>query len=575
MDPPMIDIELVPEKEKIEDGKEGGPTFHCDLYDADLVRRIAQVFLPGLSAACVDNTTGGIFRSPASVAVEMRKEMIEYLTMRSETFVAETIILEGGQNEEISDHPYDIISDFVDDFASSKRNFFSRVQGWILSEKREDKIDDFVQEMEVNGFWLSDRREVIAQNLVKNVDYKNIFYCDKKFYTAEELAEHVINCDFRTVNCTNDGCVSFFCASQLEKHDSTCPFKIIPCEQKCSDHIMRREMDRHCITVCPMKLVNCPFYAVGCPAAITRSMIQQHCLDDLNSHLVYALKNIHKEASEEDLKDRLDQIMQASSGQLQAARDARALTKRVRDLDAKLGPLVITKKIGEESADDSDNITDRFIEVANENTDSSVEAANDVTNKSTDAATNVTEKSLESSNDAIVKSTKASTEVIEKLSEASDEATEKSIEASNDITERSFEAPKEVTEKSIEASNDVTEKSVEALDDVTENTEASNNVADKSTEAASDVSDKSTGAANDVSEDSNESTNEHNGKSTEAADDITDKTDEEENGAIEESSQAGIGVTEKSTYYPNKFGDESLETSNLIADAEKEPQTQA
>ncbi|MQL76592.1 hypothetical protein Taro_008987 [Colocasia esculenta] len=27
---------------------------------------------------------------------------------------------------------------------------------------------------------------------------------------------------------------------------------------------IRREMDRHCITVCTMKLVNYPFYQVGC-----------------------------------------------------------------------------------------------------------------------------------------------------------------------------------------------------------------------------------------------------------------------------------------------------------------------
>ncbi|PNX65462.1 hypothetical protein L195_g062613, partial [Trifolium pratense] len=50
--------------------------------------------------------------------------MIDYLTLRTKSFVAESIILENG---EASDHPFDIISNLVDDFASSKRNFFSRV----------------------------------------------------------------------------------------------------------------------------------------------------------------------------------------------------------------------------------------------------------------------------------------------------------------------------------------------------------------------------------------------------------------------------------------------------------------
>ncbi|KAG8646909.1 hypothetical protein MANES_09G040600v8 [Manihot esculenta] len=309
MDVPTTNVELVPEKETIKEGKEGCPAFHCDLCDTEIVYKITRVFLPGLAAACVDNTTGGLFRSPASVAVDMRKEMIDYLTQRSESFVAETIILEGGTNTEVSDHPYDIISDFVDDFASSKRNFFSRVSGWLLSEKREDNIDDFIQEMEENRFWLTDRREVIAQTLLKNVDLKNTFHCDKKFHTTEELAEHVVNCGFRSLNCKNEGCTVVVCASKLETHDSACPFKIIPCEQKCSDSIMRREMDRHCITICPMKLVNCPFYSVGCQSTIARCRIQQHCSEDFHLHLVFALQNIHKGATEEDLKERVDQIV--------------------------------------------------------------------------------------------------------------------------------------------------------------------------------------------------------------------------------------------------------------------------
>ncbi|XP_021893937.1 uncharacterized protein LOC110811684 [Carica papaya] len=229
MDPPATDVEHVPEK--IENGKEGGPSFRCDLYDTEVVHKIAQVFLSGLATASIDNTTGDIFRSPGSVAAEIRKEMVDYLTQRSETFVAERVVLEGGPEAEASDHPFDIISDFIDDFATTKRNLFSRVSGWLLSEKREDKIDDFVQEMEVNGFWLTDRREGIAQILLKNVDFKNEYHCSIKFNTPEQLAEHVLHCGYRPLNCTNEGCTARFCASQMEKHDSVCPFKIILCDK--------------------------------------------------------------------------------------------------------------------------------------------------------------------------------------------------------------------------------------------------------------------------------------------------------------------------------------------------------
>ncbi|XP_020213964.1 uncharacterized protein LOC109798141 isoform X2 [Cajanus cajan] len=341
MDMPTIDVELGPEK--LEDEKQAGPLLHCDLCDTEVVHKLAQMFLPGLGSACVDNTSGDLFKTPGSVAVDLRKEMIEYVTQRSESFVAESVILEGGPDGEESDHPFDIISNFVDDFVSLKRNLFSRVSGWLLSEKREDKIDDFVQEMEMNGFWTLDRRETIAETLLKNVDFENKYHCSMSFNSAEELANHVDSCNFRSVICENEGCNSRFCAAHLKNHDSSCPFKIISCEQKCSASVMRRDMDRHCITVCPMKIVNCPFYAVGCRSAVAQCQIEKHRSDEINSHLWHLLKGTYKEASGDDLTRRVEQIVQASSGnRLAEARDVRSLNFIVKDIEAKLGPFEMT-----------------------------------------------------------------------------------------------------------------------------------------------------------------------------------------------------------------------------------------
>ncbi|KAM5558456.1 hypothetical protein ABKV19_020249 [Rosa sericea] len=74
-DLPATNVELEPEK--IEDGKNGGPSFHSDLYGTELVHKIAQVFIPGLATACVDKTSGDIFKTPAFVAADVRKEMVE------------------------------------------------------------------------------------------------------------------------------------------------------------------------------------------------------------------------------------------------------------------------------------------------------------------------------------------------------------------------------------------------------------------------------------------------------------------------------------------------------------------
>uniref|UniRef100_A0A1J3CFU0 TRAF-type domain-containing protein n=1 Tax=Noccaea caerulescens TaxID=107243 RepID=A0A1J3CFU0_NOCCA len=358
MDPPVSDVD------KIEDQKENGPFFHCHLYDTEVVHKIAQFFLPGLATACVDNTTGDIFRSPGSVAAVVRKEMIDYLTRRSESFVAEHIVLQGGSETEASHVPYDIISDFIDDFATSKRNLFSRVSGWLLSERREDNIDDFAQEMEMSGFWLTDHREGIAQTLLKNVDFKNSSHCEMKYQTERELAEHALSCGYRTMNCENEGCNAVFCANQFENHDSVCPFKIIPCEQNCSESIMRREMDRHCITVCPMKLVNCPFHVVGCLSDVHQFEVRQHHLENVSSHLMYILRSIYKEASPDDLKPRAQQIQQLSS-RLSEARNARSLTNMVKEIDAKLGPLEIKpKNVSDSESDKPDNTEEKALEEA-------------------------------------------------------------------------------------------------------------------------------------------------------------------------------------------------------------------
>ncbi|KAK5803971.1 hypothetical protein PVK06_031620 [Gossypium arboreum] len=267
--------------------------------------------------------------------------MVEYLMQRSVTFVAESVVLDDGLEVQASDHPYDIIAYLIDEFATTKRNLFSRVSEWLLSDKREDKIDDFSQEMEINGFWSIDKREAIVQTLLKNVDLKNEFHCDMKFYSADELAQHVPTCKYRSMTCQNEGCYAKYSISQMENHDSVCPYKMIPCEQKCSASLMRRVMDRHCITVCPMKLVNCPFYSVGCKSAIPQCKIEEHRSSDFHSHLLYILQGIHKEASVEVLRKRVEQLLQKYSSKLANIRDLRSLTYKVKDLDAKLGPLKV------------------------------------------------------------------------------------------------------------------------------------------------------------------------------------------------------------------------------------------
>ncbi|XP_068650234.1 uncharacterized protein [Aristolochia californica] len=267
----------------------------------------------------------------------MRREMVDYLTGRSETFVAETLMEEGNEDAEVLDNPTEIVSLFLDDFSGLKRNLLGRVSNWLISDRREDKIDEFVQEMEANGFWLLERRESVAEILLKNVDYKSANHCNVKFDKMEELVEHKDECNFRGLRCSSEGCRATFCAMHSEKHESACPFKLLQCEQKCPAIIMRCEMDRHCITVCPMKLMNCPFHSVGCQSAIPRCTVEQHCSEFLHDHVLQVLRVMHTDESDEDLRQQMEQIAKLPSfSQLAEAQSVRNLTWEVKDLETEL-----------------------------------------------------------------------------------------------------------------------------------------------------------------------------------------------------------------------------------------------
>jgi hypothetical protein len=123
-----------------------GSLLQCPYCDSEAMHKLAQFLLPGLAAVCIDGTTGDLFRKPCDVAVDMRKEMVDYITERSETFISDALI-ESEANQapenEMPEDPFEIVSIFMDDFSSSKRNIIGHVSGWLLSDNREDKIDGF------------------------------------------------------------------------------------------------------------------------------------------------------------------------------------------------------------------------------------------------------------------------------------------------------------------------------------------------------------------------------------------------------------------------------------------------
>lgn len=57
--------------------------------------------------------------------------------------------------------PSKVVDDIFEAFIKSKKNLFTRVTSKVItSEKRDDKIDEFVQELDRTGVWMVGRREV-------------------------------------------------------------------------------------------------------------------------------------------------------------------------------------------------------------------------------------------------------------------------------------------------------------------------------------------------------------------------------------------------------------------------------
>lgn len=106
--------------------------------------------------------------------------------------------------------------------------------------------------------------QVLAKALLKRLDRSKTYHCEMKFESNEELSEHQASCVLRPMLCLNNGCGAVYSAVHATTHDGLCLHKQLPCELKCGSTVPRGEMERHGVTVCPMKKMKCPFHPVGC-----------------------------------------------------------------------------------------------------------------------------------------------------------------------------------------------------------------------------------------------------------------------------------------------------------------------
>lgn len=310
----MDDAVTVPESEpepQVEANNEEYSLLPCNHCDIETVQKLEHVLLHGLATACVEKTASDLFRGPTAVAPELSKEMVEFLMEKTELLLSESSVEADENLEQIkkaATHPVGYISELVESFIGSKRNLLIRVSGWISSETREAKIEDTANQIaETNSF------RSIAEVLLRNMDIKGTFHCPEKFSTEPEFELHRENCDFRSVCCENEGCGAVFSAIRRVNHDFTCPFKVLPCDQECGERVVRYEMEKHCSTICTMRLVNCPFYNVGCESAFPCISLEKHCSDFVQQHLICVLRSVQRQGYfNDELKQRVQLLEKVS-----------------------------------------------------------------------------------------------------------------------------------------------------------------------------------------------------------------------------------------------------------------------
>ncbi|XP_050807833.1 TNF receptor-associated factor 5 isoform X1 [Gopherus flavomarginatus] len=102
-------------------------------------------------------------------------------------------------------------------------------------------------------------------------------------------------------------CNSKIILGRYQNHEKNeCPDFPVPCLHKCSQIILKKEMDKH-FSVCPEAEVDCPYKQYGCPVQIKRGKLVEHENAALREHMLQILdKNSKLEEQISDLYKSLE-----------------------------------------------------------------------------------------------------------------------------------------------------------------------------------------------------------------------------------------------------------------------------
>ena len=262
----------------------------CTYHDVEETAKIADYLIQTLAMACIEKTYANLFTSLLSVVDDTKSELLQYVSDQS-------IYTMPDPPSHGSSSPYHRVKHLLDQFVQSKTKFLSRVSSNVMTDKFY-RIRQFSQELQHLDRWRYEERRLLAEKILRSVAVSSEkLFCCLRFDSQEELARHKVACPLRPVICENTGCGHVFSALHGLDHDAICGFKLMPCVQACDAMVMRSMLEMHCETTCPMKLVNCPFFNLGCTNNFPQGMLEEHSITNVSVHLMYLFESSQKQES--------------------------------------------------------------------------------------------------------------------------------------------------------------------------------------------------------------------------------------------------------------------------------------
>ena len=115
--------------------------------------------------------------------------------------------------------------------------------------------------------------------------------CGKQFVRQCLLTHMETECSNRTVECIH--CHALGPHSQIKgaQHGKLCPKLPLPCPNKCEvGNVLREDMEAH-RKECPLEMIQCEYYSVGCEVRMARKDQEKHDNEKMKEHLMMTKEN--------------------------------------------------------------------------------------------------------------------------------------------------------------------------------------------------------------------------------------------------------------------------------------------